>query len=170
MTFFLLQDEYGLIDVIVHPDLYERQRQLVRATPPVVVEGWVQRTEANINVVASKLVAIEETAVIPPYHPAATTTDPWQMVAEVDLRLIQLPGRTSRTSSRLPTASCGALPPPRTVTAKQVIFHAAGHPCGQHTTLMDRVDNHPQMSRRDLQHAEAIWFESGDIVHRPRRT
>ena len=45
------------------------------------------------------------------------------------------------------------------------IVEAAGHPCGQHIPLMDRVGNHPQMSRRDLEYAEAIWLKGGNIAH-----
>lgn len=60
ITFMLLEDEVGLFNVIVYPDLYERQRYEVRSVPFVVVEGRVQRDSANINLIATRLTGIEE--------------------------------------------------------------------------------------------------------------
>jgi error-prone DNA polymerase len=42
-VFLVLEDEFGLVNVIVRPDLYQRQRLLVRTEPFVVVRGELQR-------------------------------------------------------------------------------------------------------------------------------
>lgn len=60
ITFMLLEDEVGLFNVIVYPDLYEKQRFEVRSVPFVVVEGRIQKDGANINIIATRLTGIEE--------------------------------------------------------------------------------------------------------------
>jgi error-prone DNA polymerase len=52
VLFSLLEDEFGLTNVVVHPALYDRQRAIVRAEPFVIVEGVVQRRDAVVNVLA----------------------------------------------------------------------------------------------------------------------
>ncbi|HET9015923.1 MAG TPA: OB-fold nucleic acid binding domain-containing protein, partial [Thermomicrobiaceae bacterium] len=73
ITFLLLEDERGLVNVIVFPDLYAEQRLLVRSEPFLVVEGRLQRREGTINVVATRLRTLEEahrTFLPPPELPA----------------------------------------------------------------------------------------------------
>ena len=60
ITFLLLEDERGLVNVIVFPDLYAEQRLLVRSEPFLVVEGRLQRREGTINVVAARLRTLEQ--------------------------------------------------------------------------------------------------------------
>ncbi|HTN25866.1 MAG TPA: error-prone DNA polymerase [Solirubrobacteraceae bacterium] len=55
ITFMLLEDEHGTINVIVSPRIYERDRLTVRTEPLIVVEGRLERHPAAggaINVVA----------------------------------------------------------------------------------------------------------------------
>ncbi len=58
----MLEDEDGLINVIVYPSLYDRQRLAVRSTPFLIVEGTLQRTQNNITIIARNLRPIERTA------------------------------------------------------------------------------------------------------------
>jgi error-prone DNA polymerase len=51
ITFLLLEDEHGLVNVIVYPGLYERQRMVVRGEPFVVVTGTLQKQHDTINVI-----------------------------------------------------------------------------------------------------------------------
>jgi error-prone DNA polymerase len=51
ITFLLLEDEHGLVNVIVYPDLYERQRMVVRGEPFVVVSGTLQKQNDTINII-----------------------------------------------------------------------------------------------------------------------
>jgi error-prone DNA polymerase len=52
VLFMLLEDEFGLVNVVVHPGLYERRRLVVRGEPFVRVEGTLQRRGATVNVIA----------------------------------------------------------------------------------------------------------------------
>ena len=54
-VFLVLEDEFGLVNVIVKPDLYERERSLVRAEPFLIVRGELQRRDGTLNVTAERL-------------------------------------------------------------------------------------------------------------------
>ncbi|CCF84221.1 DNA polymerase III subunit alpha [Nitrolancea hollandica] len=60
ITFLLLEDERGLVNVIVYPALYEEQRLLVRGEPFLVVEGRLQQREGTINIVAEHLQTLDD--------------------------------------------------------------------------------------------------------------
>jgi error-prone DNA polymerase len=55
----VLEDEFGLVNVIVKPDLYEQQRLLVRTEPFVVVRGELQRRDGTVNVLAESFRALQ---------------------------------------------------------------------------------------------------------------
>jgi error-prone DNA polymerase len=61
-VFLLLEDEFGMVNVIVPPWLHERQRALVRGEAFVIIEGQLQRKEGTVNVLA------EHFAVLPVPH------------------------------------------------------------------------------------------------------
>jgi error-prone DNA polymerase len=54
----LLEDEFGMINVIVPPWLHQRQRALVRGEAFVIVEGELQRKEGTINVLAERFAVL----------------------------------------------------------------------------------------------------------------
>nr|MBA2276993.1 hypothetical protein [Chloroflexia bacterium] len=91
ITFLLLEDEFGLVNIIVYPDLYERQRLHVRATPLLIVEGRLQRLNNNTNVLATRVVPLEDAAFVYPRHPSDAREDPVTEGSDaVDPRTIQL--------------------------------------------------------------------------------
>ena len=51
-VFLLLEDEFGLANVIVRPDLYEAQRSLVRSAPFVIVHGTLELRDGTTNIAA----------------------------------------------------------------------------------------------------------------------
>jgi error-prone DNA polymerase len=51
-VFLLLEDEFGMLNIIVPPWLHERQRALVRGEAFVVIEGELQRREGTVNLLA----------------------------------------------------------------------------------------------------------------------
>jgi error-prone DNA polymerase len=59
ITFLLLEDEVGLINVIVHLDLYLQERLLVRGEPFLVIEGKLQKSHGVINIIAQRISALE---------------------------------------------------------------------------------------------------------------
>jgi error-prone DNA polymerase len=61
MVFVLLEDEYGVLNLIVPPKVYERHRLLVRTEPLLLVEGKLERFAAAggaINIVVDKVASI----------------------------------------------------------------------------------------------------------------
>jgi error-prone DNA polymerase len=55
VTFLLLEDETGQLNVIVMPQLYARNRALVRGEPILLARGRLQRSGGTINVIAEEL-------------------------------------------------------------------------------------------------------------------
>jgi error-prone DNA polymerase len=51
-VFLLLEDETGLTNVVIRPDLYEAERSVVRGEAYVVVEGRLQWSSGSLNVLA----------------------------------------------------------------------------------------------------------------------
>lgn len=54
-TFVLMEDEDGPINVIVKPELYERERSVVRMEPFLLVRGRLRKDGATLNVIAYSL-------------------------------------------------------------------------------------------------------------------
>jgi error-prone DNA polymerase len=55
IVFLLLEDEHGMSNVIVYPDVYERDRIAVRAEPLLEITGRLERREGTINVLAERI-------------------------------------------------------------------------------------------------------------------
>jgi len=53
-VFTTMEDETGLINVIIRPDVYKRYRPIARDEPTVVVEGVLQRQDGHVNVLARR--------------------------------------------------------------------------------------------------------------------
>jgi len=69
-VFLLLEDEFGMANVVVKPQLYERYRSLVRAEPFVHVRGELQRRDGTTNVIADGLLVVRAPCSLttPPAH------------------------------------------------------------------------------------------------------
>jgi error-prone DNA polymerase len=55
--FLTLEDEFGFINVIVKPAIYEQYQRVIRDNPLLLVEGEVQRQQGVIHVLARRLQA-----------------------------------------------------------------------------------------------------------------
>jgi error-prone DNA polymerase len=55
VVFMLLEDEFGQVNLIVPPEVYERHRAIVRGEPLILAHGTFERVERNQNVVVRKL-------------------------------------------------------------------------------------------------------------------
>jgi error-prone DNA polymerase len=51
-VFLTLEDETGLVNVIVRPDVYERYRRVIRTSPVLVIEGKLQKESGCIDMLA----------------------------------------------------------------------------------------------------------------------
>jgi error-prone DNA polymerase len=58
VVFMLLEDEFGQVNLIVPPQVYERFRALVRAEPLLLARGKFERLGRNRNVVVRELVSL----------------------------------------------------------------------------------------------------------------
>jgi hypothetical protein len=61
IVFMLLEDERGTVNLIVPPPVYDRHRALVRAAPLLGAKGKLERREGAINVIVTKVWALERT-------------------------------------------------------------------------------------------------------------
>jgi len=59
VTFVLLEDETGTINLIVPPPVYESCRLTVRMEPLVLAEGKLERREGVTNVVCERVLRLE---------------------------------------------------------------------------------------------------------------
>lgn len=58
-VFVLMEDESGVINVIVKPDIYERDRMAVRMEPFITVRGRLQKDGLTMNVLAHEVKALK---------------------------------------------------------------------------------------------------------------
>jgi error-prone DNA polymerase len=59
ITFMLLEDERGAVNLVVPPPVYDRHRPLVRTAPLLRARGRLERREGTVNVVVSDLAPLE---------------------------------------------------------------------------------------------------------------
>ena len=57
-VFVLMEDTHGYINVIINPDVYQRDRAAVRMEPFLTVRGRLQIDGTTINVIADELQAL----------------------------------------------------------------------------------------------------------------
>jgi error-prone DNA polymerase len=62
IVFLLLEDETGMVNCIVRPEVYDRHRAVVRADPLVLAHGRLERQERNLNVLVTSLERIDPPA------------------------------------------------------------------------------------------------------------
>ncbi len=68
-VFMVIEDEFGLVNVIVKPDLYEAQRLLIRSEPFVIVKGELQRRDGITNLMAEDFTILPVgEGISPPAH------------------------------------------------------------------------------------------------------
>jgi error-prone DNA polymerase len=67
-VFMVLEDEYGLLNVVIKPQIHERARTTVRTEPFVVIRGVLQRRDGVTNLVARKLTPFKVGDLAPVAH------------------------------------------------------------------------------------------------------
>jgi len=60
ITFLLMEDEVGLINIIVYPDLYDAERLLVRGEPFLMITGTLQKQHGTVNLLATTIRPLTE--------------------------------------------------------------------------------------------------------------
>jgi error-prone DNA polymerase len=84
ITFMLLEDERGSVNLIVPPPVYDRHRPLVRTAPLLRARGRLERREGTTNVVAAGLAPLEPQ----PVAPGDSTPQPPSERAAAELRAV----------------------------------------------------------------------------------
>jgi len=59
IVFMLVEDETGMTNVIVRPDVYDRYRAAVRGEPFVLVTGKLAKDDGTVNVLAEKVEGLQ---------------------------------------------------------------------------------------------------------------
>jgi error-prone DNA polymerase len=59
-VFLLLEDETGVVNIVVRPDLYETQRSTIRGEPYLCIEGRLQIHSGTVNLLAVKATPLGE--------------------------------------------------------------------------------------------------------------
>jgi error-prone DNA polymerase len=59
-VFLTLEDEDGLLNVVLRPRVYEKYRHIARMEPLVVVEGILQKKDGTINILAERLLPLRQ--------------------------------------------------------------------------------------------------------------
>jgi error-prone DNA polymerase len=58
-VFLTLEDETGLVNVIVRPDVYERYRRTIRSASMLVIDGKLQKESGCIDLIAHRIHAFD---------------------------------------------------------------------------------------------------------------
>ena len=67
----LLEDETGLVNIVVRPDLYAAQRSVIRGEPYLCIEGTVQLRSGSLNLLAVKATPLGHITTDAPVLPRA---------------------------------------------------------------------------------------------------
>ncbi|MDP9122642.1 MAG: error-prone DNA polymerase, partial [Acidobacteriota bacterium] len=65
LLFLTLEDETGMCQAVVSPDLLQRHRKLIVATPGLVVEGVLQKRDGTISIRGERFWAIADLLATP---------------------------------------------------------------------------------------------------------
>ncbi len=57
-AFITMEDEDGMINVVIRPDVYERHRQICTFNPVLVVDGTLQKRDGTLNVLAEGIAPV----------------------------------------------------------------------------------------------------------------
>jgi len=58
-VFLTLEDETGLINIIINPAVYERNRRVIRAASALVIEGVLQKEQGTLDIIAKRFWALD---------------------------------------------------------------------------------------------------------------
>jgi error-prone DNA polymerase len=63
-VFFTMEDETGTVQAIIHPKLFQKNRQLIVRSPLLIVDGTLQKQDGTISVRAQRFEAVRADAAI----------------------------------------------------------------------------------------------------------
>ncbi len=63
-VFLTMEDETGMVQAIIRPDLYRKHRAFIVSTPVMLVEGPLQKQDGTISVKARRFEAVHADAAV----------------------------------------------------------------------------------------------------------
>jgi error-prone DNA polymerase len=88
VTFLLLEDESGTVNLVVPPPVFERRRPLVRSAPLLRARGRLERREGAVNVVVADLAPLERPVPPEPGRPEQPHAASPRELAVAELRAV----------------------------------------------------------------------------------
>ena len=73
----LLEDEAGMSNVIVRPDVYDRYRAAVRGEPFLWVHGTLAKDDGTVNILAEKVEGLQGGAFLKTMRRVAPDSKDW---------------------------------------------------------------------------------------------
>ncbi len=67
-VFLTLEDETGLVNIIVNPTVYERNRRTIRASAALIIEGVLQKEQGTHDIIAKRFWALETQGTLAGVH------------------------------------------------------------------------------------------------------
>jgi error-prone DNA polymerase len=67
-VFLTLEDETGLVNVIVNPQIYERDRRLIRRSSALIIEGILQKEQGCLDVLARRFWPLDTQGITDQIH------------------------------------------------------------------------------------------------------
>jgi error-prone DNA polymerase len=100
VVFLLVEDEHGLVNLVLYPAVYERHRLLARTEPLLEVHGTLERRDRNLNVIVERLLPLSQ--------PGRPVIVPRQPETVPDARELPLAAGAEGDVRRLRAAAPGA--------------------------------------------------------------
>ncbi len=61
MAYLNLEDLFGNVEIIVFPDIYKEAQDIISQDTPVVIAGYLDKTDKGLKIIAQKIASIENT-------------------------------------------------------------------------------------------------------------
>jgi len=81
-TFILLEDEAGMINAIVRPHVYERDRIVIRKEPFLCIAGRIAKDDGTINILADEVRPLQLSN-LPPQTTVPCPTSPYSLLKDL---------------------------------------------------------------------------------------
>jgi error-prone DNA polymerase len=85
-TFILLEDEAGMMNAIVRPKVYERNRIAIRSEPFLWIAGTLAKDDGTVNIIAEEvrpLTLKPKSGATPSSRPSTTTRSPYRFLKQL---------------------------------------------------------------------------------------
>lgn len=82
-VFILMEDERGMINAIVHPDIYERDRVAIRGEPFLRITGKLAKDDGTLNIIAQQVRALKVPRATPAPASNLSSQSPYRFLRSV---------------------------------------------------------------------------------------